>query len=112
MLNKDERIRLLEEELAKMRLLEEGMVPFEEITAEARANYEQLAGLGFAFTLQTDFQKKDTTSTFRTDTIPVFVLRWNEGLSTEVRQENMRKLTQWLQLRLKNEKIQVREAGS
>ena len=112
LLNKDERIRLLEEELAKMRLLEEGMVPFEEITAEARANYEELAGLGFAFTLQTDFQKKDTISAFKTDTIPVFVLRWNEGLSTELRQENMRKLTQWLQLRLKNEKIQVREAGS
>lgn len=104
LLNKDERIRLLEEELEKVRLLEQSMVPFEEITAEARANYEDLAGLGFAFTLQTDFQK--------TDTIPVFELRWNEGLSTEQRRENLRKLTRWLRLRLKNENIQVREAGS
>lgn len=104
LLNKDERIRLLEEELEKVHLLEQSMVPFEEITAEARANYEDLAGLGFAFTLQTDFQK--------TDTIPVFELRWNEGLSAEQRRENLRKLTRWLQLRLKNENIQVREAGS
>lgn len=103
LLNKDERIRLLEEELTKMRVIKEGMIPFEEITAEAHANYEELAGFQFAYTLQTDFQK--------TDTIPVFELSWKKGLSRKVREENLKKLTQWLQIRLKNDKIQVREAG-
>ncbi len=104
LLNKDERIRLLEEELTKMQVLKEGMVPFEEITAEAHANYEELVGLRFAYTLQTDFQK--------TDTIPVFELRWKEDLGRKDREENLRKLTQWLQIRLKNDKILVREAGT
>ncbi len=104
LLNKDERIRLLEEELTGMRSLAEGMVPFSEISAEARANYEELEGLGFAYTLQTDFSK--------TDTIPVFELRWKQQGTAAQRQENTRKITNWLKTRLKNDRIQVREAGS
>lgn len=102
LLGKDERIRLLEEELAKVGSLRDVMLPFSAISAEARANYEDLAGVGFSYTLQTDFQK--------TDTIPVFELRWKQGISTQQRAENLQKLTNWLKLRLANDKIQVREA--
>ena len=104
LLGKDERIRLLEEELSQMSSLAEGMVPFEEISAEARANYEDLAGLAFAYTLQTDFSK--------TDTIPVFEVRWKEDANRRAREEAMPKLTKWLQVRLKNDRVLVREAGS
>ena len=104
LLNKDERIRLLEEELTSMRSLADGMVPFGEISAEARASYENLVGLGFAYTLQTDFNK--------TDTIPLFEARWREDIPQAVRQEDQRRLSNWLRTRLKNQKIQVREAGS
>ncbi len=103
LLNKDERIRLLEERLSLMQGLAGGAVPFTEISAEARANYENLSGLGFAYTLQTDFNK--------TDTIPVFEARWRAGIPDNVRQEELRKLSNWLQVRLKNTKILVREAG-
>ncbi|MBC2839582.1 DUF389 domain-containing protein [Robiginitalea sp. SC105] len=102
-LNKDERIRLLEEQLTNMQSLAKGMVPFEEISAEARASYENLKGLGFAYTLQTDFSK--------TDTIPLFEARWKDNVPQAVRQEDQRRLSNWLQTRLKNPKIQVREAG-
>ena len=64
LLSKDERINFLEEELSKMSSLSEGLIPFEDISAEARVNYDGLVGLGFAYTLQTDFSK--------TDTIPIF----------------------------------------
>lgn len=104
LLDKDRRIELLEEELAKVSSLAEGMIPFEEITAEARAIYDDLAGIGFAYTLQTDFSK--------TDTIPVFEVRWKEGVSEESRQEGFKKLSEWLRIRLKNEQLQVRVAGT
>lgn len=100
LLNKDERIRLLEQELSQMSSLAEGLLPFEEISAEARVNYEGLAGLGFAYTLLTDFNK--------TDTIPVFEARWKEDIQQKDREEQLQKLTEWLKLRLKNERIQVR----
>jgi uncharacterized hydrophobic protein (TIGR00271 family) len=103
LLNKDERIRLLEEELSQMSSLAEGMVPFEEISAEARASYEDLAGLSFAYTIETDFSK--------TDTIPVFVVRWKDGVRKRDQREALPRLTNWLKTRLKNDKIRVYEAG-
>ena len=104
LLDKDRRIELLEQELSQVSSLAEGMIPFEDITAEARANYDGLAGLGFAYTLQTDFSK--------TDTIPVFEVRWKEGISEKNRQENLKKFSDWLRIRLKNDRLQVRESGS
>jgi hypothetical protein len=101
LLNKDERIRLLEEELAQMSSLSEGLLPFSAISEEAHVNYEGLAGLGFAYTLQTDFNK--------TDTIPVFEARWKEDIDPAQREAEFKKLTDWLKLRLKNDRIQVRE---
>ncbi|MDM9632297.1 DUF389 domain-containing protein [Robiginitalea aurantiaca] len=98
--NKDERIRLLEEELSQMSSLAEGLLPFDEISAEARVNYDGLAGLEFAYTLRTDFNK--------TDTIPVFVARWKEKVKRKQKEEELNKLREWLQIRLKNDRIQVR----
>ena len=103
LLNKDERIRLLEEELAQMSSVSRALLPFNDITAEARANYEDLQGIGFAYTLQTDFSK--------TDTIPVFEVRWKEDVPPARREENLKKISNWLQVRLKNNKVQVRQAG-
>jgi hypothetical protein len=100
LMNKDRRIELLEQELAQVSSLAQGMIPFEDITAEAQANYEGLAGLGYAYTLQTDFSK--------TDTIPVFEVRWKEDVSEQSREEDFKKLTEWLRIRLKNDRLQVR----
>ncbi|MGA9238194.1 DUF389 domain-containing protein [Robiginitalea sp.] len=103
LMSKDERIQILEEELSKMSSLADGLFPFESVSAEARVNYEGLAGLGFAYTLQTDFSK--------TDTIPVFEARWKEEVNAQQREEQLKKLSEWLRIRLKNEKIQVRNAA-
>jgi uncharacterized hydrophobic protein (TIGR00271 family) len=103
LLDKDRRIRLLEEELSLVSSLAEGMVPFEEISAEARVNYEGLAGLGYAYTLQTDFSK--------TDTIPVFEVTWKEDFPDSEKQQAMEKVSEWLRVRLKNDRVRVRETG-
>lgn len=100
--NKDQRIRVLEEELSNMSSLAKGMIPFQEISQEARINYENLDRLSFAYTLQTDFKK--------TDTIPVFEVSWKNDNTTK-REEDLKRLSDWLQVRLKNPKIQVRQAG-
>ena len=99
LLNKDERINFLEEELSKMSSLSEGLIPFEDISAEARVNYDGLAGLGFAYTLQTDFSK--------TDTIPIFQTRWKDEVRKKEKEEQLQKLSRWLKIRLKNDRIQV-----
>jgi uncharacterized hydrophobic protein (TIGR00271 family) len=103
LLNKDERIRILEEEISQMSSLAESMKAFEAISAEAHASYEDLAGLSFAYTLETDFSK--------TDTIPVFVVRWKDDMRRRDRRDALPRLTRWLQVRLKNDRIRVYEAG-
>lgn len=99
LLSKDERIELLEKELSKMSSLSEGLIPFEDISAEARVNFDGLAGLGFAYTLQTDFSK--------TDTIPIFQTRWKDKVRKKEKEEQLQKLGKWLKIRLKNDRIQV-----
>ena len=103
LLNKDERIRMLEEELTSMSSLAATQIPFSDISAEARANYPNLTGLDYAFTLQTDFQK--------TDSVPIIEARWNENVSAGEREADLKRFSEWIKVRLKNPKIQVREAS-
>jgi len=101
LLNKDERIRLLEEELASLSELKEREIPFNAISAEAKANYTNLAALGFSYTVITDFSK--------TDTIPVFQVGWKEGTQRRQITADTKKLNDWLKIRIKNPKVQVRQ---
>jgi thioester reductase-like protein len=103
LLNKDERIRMLEEELTSMSSLAASQIPFSDISAEARANYPNLIGLDYAYTLQTDFQK--------TDTVPIIEARWKEDVPPQEREAELKRFSDWIQVRLKNPKIQVREAA-
>ncbi len=99
--NKDERIRLLESEVARLSEMAIRQIPFKEISAEARTNYENLRGFGFAYTLQTDFD--------RLDTIPVFEVSWKEEASPSEIERDTRKLNEWLKLRLKDNAVRVKE---
>lgn len=99
LLNREERIRMLEEELSRMSKFAASQIPFEDIAAEARANYPNLKGLDYAYTLQTNFET--------TDTIPVIRPVWKEESSAELKKENLDRFTEWIQIRLKNMKVQV-----
>ncbi len=87
--DKDARIRLLEEELIKYR---SSGIPFEKISKEAKINYSNLEELSFASSLVTNFS--------RIDTIPTFNVRWSSNLNRAARQNEMKKLGEWLQVRL------------
>ena len=97
---KEAQIALLEEELAVAQKMSEKQIPFSEISAEAKANYEELNNLSFSYQITTDFSK--------TDTVPVFMVRWKEGISSENLNKEHQKLTKWLRLRLKDSTLQVR----
>ena len=99
-MNKDERINLLESEIAKLSKLTTKQIPFEQISAEAKLNYENLESLGFAYTITTDFSKIDT--------VPIFEVAWKKGAKRRDIEEDTEKLQNWLKLRLNDNKIRLR----
>ncbi len=103
LLNKDEKIRLLESELANLSKLKARQIPFDNISAEAKVNYNNLAAIGFSYTIKTDFNK--------TDTIPVFEVKWKEGTKQKEIEADTKKINDWLKLRLNNKAIQVKETA-
>ncbi|MCE2612976.1 DUF389 domain-containing protein [Flavobacteriaceae bacterium D16] len=100
LLNKDERIRILEAELANLSQQATQQIPFEDISAEARASYENLDGFSFYYSIRTDFSK--------TDTIPIFEVKWKDATNNNEIAKDSRKLHEWLKLRLKNDAIQLK----
>ena len=100
LLNKDERIRILEAELASLSKQATQQIPFGDISAEARASYEYLDGLSFYYSIRTDFSK--------TDTIPIFEVKWKDEASSNQIARDSRRLHEWLKLRLKNDAIQLK----
>jgi hypothetical protein len=100
LLSKDERIKVLEKDLIRLEKLSATQIPFQDISAEAKSNYENLASLSYSYTITTDFQKMDT--------IPVFEAKWKNGTSNNQAKKDSKKLIDWLRLRLKNDQIQLK----
>ncbi|UII78443.1 DUF389 domain-containing protein [Flagellimonas sp. CMM7] len=101
LLNKDEQIRLLEEEVASLTKNAGKQIPFRNISAEAKANYENVAGLGFSYQIQTDFNKLDT--------VPVFEVKWKDGIKKNQKDIDAKKMTTWLKLRIQDSTLVVKE---
>ncbi|MEP5615664.1 MAG: DUF389 domain-containing protein, partial [Flavobacteriaceae bacterium] len=103
LLNKDEQIRLLEEEVASLTKNVGKQIPFKNISDEAKANYENIAGLGFSYQIQTDFNTLDT--------VPVFEVKWKEGIRKNQKELDAKKMTSWLKLRLQDSTLMVKEVN-
>ncbi|WP_405383928.1 DUF389 domain-containing protein [Maribacter sp. LLG6340-A2] len=99
--NKDERINFLETELLRLNQIASNQVPFNEISLEAKTNYENLERLGYAYLISTDFNK--------TDSIPLFEVTWKKEANRSETVKDMNKLQEWLRLRLNNKNIQIKE---
>jgi len=100
LLNKDERIRLLEEELASMSKSAALQIPFDQISREIKAGNPRVINLGFSFVMRTDFQ--------RVDTIPVFELTWANGTDMQELEKDKTRIASWLKERLNNTRIEVK----
>lgn len=99
--SKDEKIQLLEGELTRLNQISSNQIPFKEISLEAKINYENLERIAYAYLISTDFNK--------TDSIPQFEVIWKKEVSTADKVKDMKKLHEWLQLRLNNKRIQLKE---
>ena len=100
LLTKDQRIEFLEGEIVKLSQNQSKQIPFNEVVSEARINYENLSALGFGYRIETDFNK--------TDTIPVFEIKWKNGVGSNTIANEQQKLTNWLKVRLQDSTIQVK----
>jgi uncharacterized hydrophobic protein (TIGR00271 family) len=98
--NKDDRIRMLEGELANLSQYATRQIPFQDISAEAKANYDNLSALAFSNVITTDFSKIDT--------IPTFEVQWKDPSDPDKIELDSKKLNDWLKLRLKNDKVQLK----
>ncbi len=102
LVNKDRRIQLLEEEIAKLSKSAGKQIPFDAISQEAKTNYENLEAIGFSSRIQTlDFKKIDT--------IPVFEIKWKEDTSIEQTTKDTKRLTEWLKIRLQDSTLQLQQ---
>ncbi len=102
LLTKDDRIQLLEQELAVLSKFAKKQIPFNDISAEAKSNYDNLFSLSFSYVITTDFSSQDT--------IPVFEVKWKDPEDVEKILTESRKLNDWLKIRLKDDKVIVRSA--
>lgn len=98
--NKDARIALLENELSKYR--GDGF-SFKDLSKEAKINYSDIEELGYSNLITTNFSQ--------TDTIPTFTVRWKNTLPARQQKQEMDRLQEWLQLRLKADTLAVRSVN-
>lgn len=82
--NKDEKIAFLESEVSKLSGLSKQLVPFVEISKELKINYEEVETLNYANRISTDFEK--------TDTIPVFEIKWKPDVKQDEKTKNLGKM--------------------
>ena len=101
LLSQSQKIQYYEQELAKLRLLERDLIPFQDICDEARINYDALTRIQYAKTYINNFQ--------RIDTLNVFAIKWNDSLPLDQRSAYTKRLTNWLKFKLKADTLVVQE---
>lgn len=101
LLSKDEKIQVLESKLEQLNKLNAKQIPFQEISAEAQTNYDNLEYLAFSNAIRTDFKKLDTVS--------VFEAKWKRDAKRVEIVKESKKLHNWLKIRLKDSTIILSE---
>jgi uncharacterized hydrophobic protein (TIGR00271 family) len=91
---KDTKIQLLENQLNKY---SNNLIPFLQISEEAKINYNGLSQLSYAKQINTNFKKVDT--------ITIFNAKWYDSVPNTKQQKKL--LKDWLKVRLKLDTLQV-----
>ena len=97
---KDDKIAFLETELTRLQKSVSKQIPFEDISAEARANYENLVSLEYNNAVRTDFSKMDTLS--------IFEAKWKPSMNASQESAENKKILDWLRIRLKDSTVRLR----
>lgn len=101
LIDKNNKIVLLEKQTKELSALKKGTIPFDEVTQEAKINYENIASFSFYSKLTTNYKSKDT--------IAVFDIKWIDSLSNDSDVDrDMKKLEKWLKFKLELDTIIVK----
>jgi uncharacterized hydrophobic protein (TIGR00271 family) len=100
LLSQSQKIVFLEDKVSQLSRLERNLIPFDDICAEAKINYDHIKTLSYANTLVSNFSKIDT--------IAVFDVTWNDNTSKAVIEKEKAKLYSWLKLKLKLDTLVVK----
>ncbi len=95
-LDKDEKIRILENEISKL-----NSVPFEKLSKEVKINYEEIDVFAYSREISTNFEKIDT--------LTVFSVTWKKNTTASQKEKAKSKLGEWLKIHLKLDTLQVRD---
>lgn len=98
--NKEQKIAILERELARLLKYEQSQIPFESISQEAKILHSELAELRYAPTLISNFEKVDT--------LVVFETLWSEKARAKQIEAQKSQLYQWLKYKLALDTLVVR----
>ncbi len=94
--NKEDQIRLLENELSRFY---DNQVPFEEVSKEAKINYDEIEEMSYYNQVKTDFNTIDS--------LAVFSVKWKDKIAKKTRNSQEQKLKSWLKVRLKLDTLMV-----
>ena len=101
LLSQSQKISFLEKRVRQLSVYEKNTIPLNEFLDELKINYEAIDEFTYANVISTNFKK--------TDTIPVFSVKWVDSLSNNAsRQKEKEKLQRWLKEKYKLDTLVVK----
>jgi len=94
--DKEDQIRLLENELSRFY---KNSVPFDDVSKEAKINYEEIEQMSYYKQIKTDFNNIDS--------LAVFSVKWKDKIANKKINNQEQKLKLWLKTRLKLDTLMV-----
>ncbi|MGJ5643460.1 DUF389 domain-containing protein [Formosa sp. S-31] len=106
LLSQSQKISFLESKLAQLQYLEKKTIPFEEVMKEVHINYKNLDQFSYSPVITSNFEK--------TDTVPVFAVRWKKDakLKKSEIQDQKETLEKWLKYKLKLDTLVVKQVSN
>ncbi len=99
LVNKDQKIKLLEDQVSKLSDNKKIEIPFQQICDEAKIHYPDITSISYSDVIKNNFEKLDT--------LPIFSITWKEGKSSEDIVAERDKVQSWLRLKLNDKKVEV-----
>ena len=98
--SKKEQINRLTQEVSRLQQeLTKEQIPFEQISKEMKMIFPSIKEVSFGKTLSTNFKK--------TDTLPVFMIRWNRSIPYRTKKKEISKLQKWLKTRTQLDTLKI-----
>ena len=98
--SKEGQIKLLENEIIRLKESMSLTIPFNAVTTELVAAFPEVNRVGYSARVQTDFSKQDT--------LPVFEIDYNQVLTAGTKEELNPRIENWLKARLQLDTLLIR----